>query len=93
MTNPDGEGFLLDVHADFLDNLNTRMVVPLFPLTHAPKPAQHLNPCFEVTGKTLVMMTQFMATVPARILRHPVGSLKSRRDEIVAAVDFLMQGF
>jgi toxin CcdB len=39
------------------------------------------------------MDTQFMAAVPAAILRDPVTSLRSHRDEITAALDFLMQGF
>lgn len=91
--NPDGMGCLLDVQADLLSHLNTRMVVPLLPLTFAPKPAQNLNPCFEVEGETLVMATQFMAAVPANILRTPITNIHPKRDEVVAAIDFLMQGY
>ncbi|MBS1183360.1 MAG: plasmid maintenance protein CcdB, partial [Proteobacteria bacterium] len=29
--NPGGSGYLLDVQADLLDGLNTRIVVPLLP--------------------------------------------------------------
>jgi len=91
--NPDGEGFLLDVQADLLSHLNTRLVVPLLPLAFAPKPAQTLNPCFEIAGETMAMATQFMASVPANILRTPIMSLQPQRDQIIAAIDFLMQGF
>ncbi len=69
--NPDGQGCLLDVQADLLSHLNTRVVVPLLPLSLAPKPAQNLNPCFKVNGDILVMTTQFMAAVPASILKKP----------------------
>jgi hypothetical protein len=31
--------------------------------------------------------------VPASILKGPVGSLADRHGDIVAAIDFLMQGF
>ena len=91
--NPDGEGCLLDVQADLLSHLNSRVVVPLLPLAIAPKPATILNPCFEIAGESLAMATQFMAAVPANILRTPIASLQAERDVIVAAVDFLMQGF
>ena len=91
--NPDGKGCLLDVQADLLSHLNTRVVVPLLPSAAAPQPAETLNPCFEIGGETLVMATQFMAAVPAGILRAPVASLQSQREAVVAATDFLMQGF
>lgn len=57
------------------------------------KPAKILNPCFEIAGESLMMATQFMASVPTNILRTPMASLQAERDVIVAAVDFLMQGF
>jgi toxin CcdB len=91
--NPDGPGCLLDIQADLLSHLNTRVVVPLLPLAQAPQPARTLNPCFEIGGETLVMATQFMAAVPVGILRNPLGNLGARRYEIVAAVDLLMRGF
>lgn len=91
--NPTGAGYLLIVQSDLLDHLNTRMVVPLLPLAQAPQPARILNPVFAVGAESFVMATQFMAAVPTAILKEPVASLDQRRDEIVAALDFLMQGF
>ena len=90
--NPDG-GYLLDVQADLLDHLNTRVVVPLMPIADAPKPAGTLNPVFEVNGVDCVMVTQFMAAVPVTILKDRLASLESQRNEIVSAIDLLMQGF
>ncbi len=90
--NPDG-GYLLDIQAGLLDHLNTRVVVPLLPLAVAPTPARILNPVFSVDDDEVVMATQFMAAVPANLLRTPVATLAARRDEIVAAIDLLMQGF
>ncbi len=91
--NPEGEGYLLDLQSDISNHLNSRVVVPLLPISMAPLPAKILNPCFEVADETLVMATQFMAAVPAHLLRTPLANLQPQRDEIVAAVDFLMQGF
>jgi len=91
--NPDRVGWLVDVQADLLNHLNTRVVVPLLPVSAAPIPARNLNPCFEYAGESVVMATQFMAAVPANMLRTPVFSLQSQRDTITAALDFLLQGF
>ncbi|KON80230.1 CcdB family protein [Azoarcus sp. PA01] len=91
--NPDGLGYLLDVQADLLDHLNTRVVVPLLPLDVAPVAAKTLNPVFEVEGKAVVMVTQFLAAVPAQMLKNAVGSLESRRDDVTNALDLLFQGF
>ncbi len=91
--NPEGVGYLLDVQADLLGHLNTRVVVPLLPLAGAPKPATTLNPLFEIEGIPVSMVTQFMAAVPLALLRTPLLNLEGRRGEITAAVDFLFQGF
>jgi toxin CcdB len=91
--NPDGAGYLLDVQADLLSHLNTRIVVPLLPPDAAPRPAQRLNPSFRAGADDLVMVTQFLAAVPRSMLKAPVGTLSNRHSDIVAAVDFLMQGF
>jgi toxin CcdB len=91
--NPDADGFLLDVQADILSLLNTRVVVPLMPQDGAPKPMHRLNPVFEVGGKRVVMMTHYIAAVPAKILSDPIGDLAARRHEVVDALDFLQQGF
>lgn len=90
---PEGDGYLLDVQADALEHLNTRMVVPLLPARRAPKPARTLNPVFRIGTVDYLMATQYMAAVPARVLQHSPFSLAQRRDEIVAAVDLLLQGF
>ncbi|HOB45670.1 MAG TPA: CcdB family protein [Zoogloea sp.] len=91
--NPDAAGYLLDVQADLLGHLNTRVVVPLLPLNVAPTPAKTLNPVFEVDGESVVMATQFLAAVPASLLRTGIASLEGRRHDITAALDLLFQGF
>jgi toxin CcdB len=91
--NPDGNGYLIDVQADPLSHLNTRMVIPLLPLGLAPKPAKTLNPLFDINGETYSMVTQYMASMPVRVLKNVICSVESRRDDIVAAIDLLLQGF
>lgn len=91
--NPDGKGSLLDVQADLLDGLNTRIVVPLIPLRLAPMPAKRLNPVFEIEAEPHVMVTQFMAAVPKALLKAPVASLIDRDVEIGNALDMVLVGF
>lgn len=91
--NPGGEGYLLDVQANILDHLNTRVVVPLLPMSAAPQSAATLNPVFSVAGQSVVMVTQFLAAVPMSLLKLPESNLESFRDEITAAMDLLFQGF
>lgn len=91
--NRGGLGFLLDVQADLITRLNTRMVVPLLPLDAAPTPATRLNPIFEVQGAKLSMATQFMAAVSNSELTVPVANLDRESDAIFAAIDFLHHGW
>ena len=91
--NKDAAGYLLDVQADILDSLNTRIVVPLMVPQDAPLPAKYLNPTFKIEDEAMIMVTQFMAAVPLAILKNPVTTLEPQHREIIDAVDFLMQGF
>ena len=90
---PDGDWWWLDVQADLLDGLNTRVAVPLMPPDMAPKPAKRLNPLFEVEGRRAVMVTQFLSAVPVRGLGKPVARISDRADEIGAALDMVFVGF
>jgi toxin CcdB len=68
-------------------------MVPLLPLDVAPKPAGILNPLFDIDGATYSMVTQYMAAVPVKALKSIIFSAEDRRNEIVAAIDVLLQGF
>ncbi|BCK74559.1 ccdB-like toxin protein [Acetobacter aceti NRIC 0242] len=85
--------FVLDVQADLLGELGTRIVVPLLSRKAAPKPAKRLNPVFVIDDHSFVMMTQFMAAVPNRDLKKIVTSLSLYQDEITQALDLLLTGF
>ena len=91
--NADGDGYLLDIQANLLDGLNTRIVVPLLPRAHAPQPAERLNPIFSIADEDVVMVTQFLSSVPHAFLGAPVTSLEIHHTAIVNATDMLMQGF
>ncbi len=91
--NPNGKGYLLDVQADLLDSMNTRIVVPLLPMDDAPQPAKDLNPIFDIEGNSIVMVTQFLAAVPVSILRSSSVNLSDQYTEITRALDMAFQGY
>lgn len=84
--------YLLDVQTDFLDSLATRVVVPLISASEIGQAARHLNPLLEVEGTKVVMSTAELAGVSKRMLTERICSLRDRRDEIIAALDFLFTG-
>jgi toxin CcdB len=85
--------YLLDVQADLLDHLNTRVVVPLLPPDVAPAPGRRLNPAFVIEGRKYVMVTQFLSALAASELPPASGNLSRHHDQIVAALDMLFEGF
>jgi len=84
--------YLLDVQADLLDSLATRVVVPLVATEQLGKAAKQLNPQFKIKGIAVTMSTPELAGVAKRSLGEKVASLKPKRDEIIAALDLLFTG-
>ena len=90
--NPIGRGYLLDVQADILRDLKTRLVVPLMLATDVPSGVKRLHPEFEIAGRRTIMATQLMAAIPADELQDFVSSLAPERYVIMGAIDFLLGG-
>jgi toxin CcdB len=85
--------YLLDVQANLLDSLATRVVVPLVSVAAPDKVIKHLNPQFLVGQTSVFMSTAELAGISVSSLGKKVASLKDRRDDIIAALDFLLTGF
>jgi len=85
--------YLLDVQVDFLEELTTRVVIPLVTAETMGKPARHLNPTFDIGGCLVVMSTAELAGVSWRDLGEKVTSFGAHRQEIISALDFLFTGF
>lgn len=87
------EGLLLDVQADSLPHLKTRLVVPLFVIDDAPRPLiDTLNPVFAFAGQELAMMTQYAAAMTEGDMGSPLGSLAAEDYAIGRALDMLLTG-
>jgi len=85
--------FLLDVQADLLDALATRMVVPLYRAGEAGPPAMtRLTPRLRFQGLDLIAMVPEMAGVPGRSLGEALGDLSANRNDILGALDLLLTG-
>ncbi len=84
--------FLLELQADMLSALDTRLVAPLVPAAEFGPAATRLNPGFRIGSRNLVMDTALMAGVPRKLLGKRIASLADRSVEIVGAVDFLVSG-
>jgi toxin CcdB len=84
---------LLDVQADLLSSLATRVVVPMTKLDRrSAKPISRLNPTASVDGVTYALVFQELAAIPKAALGERVTSLMGRRVELIAALDLLLTG-
>ena len=85
--------FIVDVQDAILDRLNSRVVIPLTPLSNLVK-SYPKNLCPEITieGKEYALLTHQMASVSTRTLSNYEGSLAHIRTEIISAIDFLITG-
>jgi len=86
------QGLVLCVQSDLLDNLSSRMVIPLVPEAKAHKPFQKLNPVFDLDGERFVLYTEQLTAVDRNKLKPAIASLEDHHQEIVQAIDFLLEG-
>ena len=84
--------YLLDLQADMLSALDTRLVAPLVPVAEFGPAATRLNPALRIGNRNLIMDTALMAGVPKKLLGERVASLADRSADILGAVDFLVSG-
>jgi len=85
--------YLLDLQSDLLEPLATRIVAPLCkPEVLSGKPAERLNPAFEIEGRKVLMLTPGLAGVPRRVLGERVANLAHERRAIIGALDLAFTG-
>lgn len=97
--NPSGRTdvtpYLVDVQCNLLDGLDSRVVIPLRRAEHFAdvQLPRTLMPVLRVGAQKLLLETPKLAAVPRRVLKQPVASLAQEQELIVAALDFLFQGY
>jgi len=86
--------FLVDVQTDLLEELGTRVVIPL---GKAPEltgsPMLYLIPVVAFQGKPYALFTPQLAGISRHELGPQEGSLADQQRVISAAIDFLLKGF
>jgi toxin CcdB len=81
--------------SDLLDDLDSRMVVPLRSLKQFAKfklPTR-LTPVLRIKGQDFLLETPKMGAVPQRTFKHVVTSLTEEQAQITGALDLLFQGY
>jgi toxin CcdB len=85
--------FLIDVQNSLLEDLNTRLVIPLSPHELLNRTdVKRLCPVIHLDAGDFVLLTHQMTTVPKSILKTKVTSLEDFRYEILSAIDILISG-
>lgn len=85
--------YLLDVQASLLEDLDTRLIVPLAAEQHfSALPLQRLTPSFELNGQRLIMAVPELASMSKRQLGERVVNLEAMRNEIIQALDLALTG-
>lgn len=85
--------YFLDVQNDFIDGLETRVVIPLRRAVAFGNRVRDLNPELSFAGTALVLDTAALGAVPTADLRKVVGELKDQRSAVLDALDVLFGSF
>lgn len=88
-----GNALAIDLQANLLDDLPSRVMVPLHPVQELSWSISRLNPRFSLEGEIYVMATQRIASIPTAELGKTIADLSDKSDIITGALDFLFQGF
>ena len=83
--------YLLDVQTELLDELQTRVVVPLS-LNNNQKPISGLIPLLNINSSSYLMLTPQLAGINKKELGSAIANLTSARQDIINALDFLLTG-
>ena len=85
--------YLVDIQSPFLEELATRIVIPLGKATLFRNTAMKgLTPEVTFQGEDLLVLTPQVSSISRKGLEEPVGSLAHLRDELMGALDFAIFG-
>ncbi len=85
--------YVVDVQSRLLDQVNTRLTMPLRPATAATAGLpRRLVPQLRVGEQAYVLYAHQAAVVEARLLKRPVASLAAHGAEILGALDAVVSG-
>ncbi len=85
--------YFLDVQNDYIDHLDTRVVIPLRRESAFGPRARDLHPLLDVSGEAVVLDTAAIGAVPRSELRKQVTQLPDARESVQAALDTLFGAY
>ena len=84
---------LLDVQSELLEDLRTRVVIPLTQSqTLSRAPMATLTPAIRVNGERYILVTPALAGIAKTQLGPRIAAVPEDRETIVAAMDLLITG-
>ena len=85
--------YVLNVQGELVDDLRTRVVVPLAPAAgFKGKAISRLMPLLDFGGESWVMLTAQLGAIRLRDMGKDVADLSGERFTIIAAIDVLRSG-
>jgi toxin CcdB len=84
---------VVDVRANIIPFVGTRLVIPLYQLGEVPRSMAKLHPVLAIHGQPFVLATHLMAAVPAIELGSAIGSVDEHYDSITEAISVVLNGF
>lgn len=85
---------VLDLQANILSDLETRIVIPLYPVNDFKQEIQEtFRPVLVIENKRYILMTTSLATILVKNLGTQIANIGDEHYKIMNAVDFLFQGF
>ena len=85
--------FIIDIQSSVISEIATRIVLPLGRIADfRNEEMKRLTPTVTYRGEELLLLVPQIASMPAKALKNPIGSVGHLREEIVAALDFAITG-
>lgn len=86
--------YLINVQHKIVDNLSTRLAIPVIEKKYFENLGiTVLNPEITIENRSFFALTQQMAAIPKNYLGIIVENTTIDRNQILAAIDFLITGF
>lgn len=96
-TNPlskDIYPFLIDVQSSLLENLGTRLVIPvILKSKYNNKAIKNLTPSISIKSQDFFVLTPQIAAINKNKLGKVLENCKTYRNDIISSIDFLITGF
>jgi len=85
--------FIIDMQNNIVDDLASRIVAPLALYSKfKEQEIKKLTPRVSYKGQEFLILIPQITSMPAKLLKEPIGSLSHLRDEIIGALDFAIIG-